>query len=350
MDSEAPHDPSVRELEERILGLLAHRARLLREGDAPGGVDPADFGLPVDLWKRIDPAPAATRRLAPAAEPKRVVIVGGGGMMGRFFGHRLGEAGHAALALEQDGWGQAPALLSGADLVLVAVPIDSTDEVIRRLGPLLPETAALADLTSIKAPYLDAMLRAHRGPVMGLHPMFGPGAESFLAQRVVACPGRGDEAFDWLLDLIEEDGGIVVRASAEEHDHLMTAIQAIRHFATFSLGVFLADEGFDPARTLAFSSPIYRLELDMVGRLFAQDPGLYVDIMLATEERRAAIARFAANATRLAGIVDRADRDGLIRRFAETSGRFGAETERALAESAEVIRALSRILDAADGR
>jgi prephenate dehydrogenase/chorismate mutase/prephenate dehydrogenase len=171
--------------------------------------------------------------------------------------------------------------------------------------------------------------------------------ESFLSQRVVACPGRGDDAFAWLLDLVRADGGTVVFSTAAEHDHLMTTIQAIRHFATFSLGTFLAAEHPDIARTLEFSSPIYRLELDMVCRLFAQDAGLYIDIMTATDERRDAIARLAENAGRLARLVHIGDRASLVRCFDETAHSLGpTETARALDESARVIRALATILAA----
>ncbi|MGT9288017.1 carboxy-S-adenosyl-L-methionine synthase CmoA, partial [Escherichia coli] len=42
--------------------------------------------------------------------------------------------------------------------------------------------------------------------------------------------------------------------------------------ATFAYGLHLAEENVQLEQLLALSSPIYRLELAMVGRLFAQDP------------------------------------------------------------------------------
>lgn len=50
----------------------------------------------------------------------------------------------------------------------------------------------------------------------------------------------------------------------------MAFIQALRHFATFAYGLHLAEENVRLEQLLALSSPIYRLELAMVGRLFAQ--------------------------------------------------------------------------------
>lgn len=59
----------------------------------------------------------------------------------------------------------------------------------------------------------------------------------------------------------------------------MTYIQALRHFATFSMGLHLSKQPIQLSQLLTLSSPIYHLELVMVGRLFAQDGSLYADII-----------------------------------------------------------------------
>jgi chorismate mutase/prephenate dehydrogenase len=126
------------------------------------------------------------------------------------------------------------------------------------------------------------MLRHHRGPVVGLHPLFGPTTSTLDKQIVVATHGRDPDSCRWLLDQLAAWGAIVVPAEAEEHDQTMDIVQTLRHFATFCFGQFLMHRGIDLHRTLDFSSPIYRLELGMVGRLFAQDPALYAEIVFAT--------------------------------------------------------------------
>lgn len=65
-------------------------------------------------------------------------------------------------------------------------------------------------------------------------------------------------------------GARLHRISAVEHDQNMAFIQALRHFATFAYGLHTAEENVQLEQLLALSSPIYRLELAMVGRLFAQ--------------------------------------------------------------------------------
>lgn len=278
--------------------------------------------------------------------PRRILIIGGAGRMGRRFGQWLSQAGHEIRSLDRDDAAQADALLAWAEAALFAVPIEATETLIARYAPRLAPEALLADLTSLKSGPVAAMLAAHPGPVLGLHPMFGPSVETLAGQKIVVCPARGPEAGAWLLAALRAQGAHLVEATPEEHDHMMSVVQAVRHFVTFALGSFLAEEGIDIARSLDFASPVYRLEIDMVSRLFAQSGELYTDIMLASPERQALIERLAIHYRRLAGLVAGGERTALLDRFTETAGQFRAEAERAMTESDVVIRALARHLEA----
>jgi prephenate dehydrogenase/chorismate mutase/prephenate dehydrogenase len=116
------------------------------------------------------------------------------------------------------------------------------------------------------------------------------------------------------------------------------------------LGAFLAGEGIDLTGSLSFASPVYRLEIDFVGRLFAQDAGLYAEIMLASPERKAAAGRLAETFAELAELVRRGDRDGLVALFERVRSALGAETSRALAESSRIIEAFGTMLAAHEAR
>ena len=235
--------------------------------------------------------------------------------MGKFFTQQLSTAGHQVTTLGNQDWDRASQLLSEAELVLVSVPIERTVAVIERAAKYLSPTTALADITSIKTQPVQAMLANHAGAVMGLHPMFGPSIESFAGQKVVICSGRNDATFQWLLDLIADRGGELINCTPEEHDRIMVTIQATRHFSRFCCGTFLSAENIDLDRSLLMSTPSYRQEIEIVNRLFAQNPALCVDIMLATEERCEAIARLAQTYSRLAELIVKKDRLALIREF-----------------------------------
>lgn len=286
----------------------------------------AQAGIPESLWASVvnschltTTEPLSTTNV----KPRNITIIGGLGRMGRFFTQQLVTAGHHVSVLENDDWELAEQLLQ-AELVLVSVPIEYTLDVIKRAAKYLAPTTALCDITSIKSQPLTAMLAHHPGPVMGLHPMFGPNIKSFNRQKVVVCPGRENDVFQWLLDFIKSQGGELIFCTAEEHDQMMVIIQATRHFCGFSLGVFLAQSRIDIERSLSMSSPSYRQEIDLVKRLFNQSPNLCVDIMLATEERCQEIRFLAETYSRLATLVENKDRAALIHEF-ETTQRFLVE-------------------------
>ena len=90
-------------------------------------------------------------------------------------------------------------------------------------------------------------------------------------------------------------------------------------------------------RLLNLSSPIYRLELAMVGRLFAQDPELYADIILSSPQNLAMIRRYYQNFGEALGLLERGDRAGFIEAFSQVSGFFGEHADEFLRESRTLL-------------
>lgn len=346
----------LQKIDQSLIEILGQRISLLANSDRsevlasllPDSDQLARAGVPESVWETLVTgcSAAALRTIRPnrPSDCHQITLVGGRGVIGEFFRSRLEASGHIVNILEAEDWDRAEALLAGSDLVLLCVPLRATVEVVERLAPYLAPTTVLADVASIKAPVCKAMLKAHKGPVVGLHPMFGPGSTSFIGQKVIVCPGRGHRAYQWFLEYIQAEGGHLITCSPEEHDHMMVAIQSIRHFSTFCLGVFLVEQGIDIDRSLDFSTLIYRIEADMIGRLFAQDAELYVEIMLASQERLTAISQLSETYQRLARLIQEGDRTALLAEFAAARPAFHPETGRAMAESNYLIRSLSHFL------
>lgn len=261
-----------------------------------------------------------------------IVVIGGAGQLGRLFVNQFRLSGYQVQVLERDDWDQADDLLSQAGMVVVAVPIDVTCSIIDRLQHL-PADCLLVDLTSVKSQPLQHMLAAHAGPVLGLHPMFGPDVSSLAKQVIVCCAGRDAEASQWLLDQMRIWGARIHPVTAEEHDEAMSLIQALRHFTSFVYGMHLSEEQADLKRLLALSSPIYRLELAMVGRLFAQDPALYADIILSAPRNLQMIRRYHERMGAAIAMLESHDRQGFIHRFHRASEFFGDYASQFLRES-----------------
>jgi chorismate mutase/prephenate dehydrogenase len=257
--------------------------------------------------------------------------------MGRFFASWFRQSDYEVRILDREDWPQVSALTEGLDLCLLAVPIDLTGAVAEQIAPHLPTGCVLADITSLKGKPVEAMLHGHRGPVVGLHPLFGPATNTMDKQIVVVSPGRQMGQCQWLLDQLTVWGNVLVETPAAEHDEIMGIVQALRHFATFAFGQFLHSRGVPILRTLELSSPIYRLELAMVGRLFAQDPSLYAEIIFATAERQALLKDYIQSLQRNLELVQRGDKAEFTARFREIADWFGPFSEQAMRESTFLV-------------
>lgn len=265
-----------------------------------------------------------------------VVIIGGAGALGRVFVDLFKRSQYSVTIIEKDDWETAEGVFSTADLVLVSVPINLTTRVIARLSTL-PENCVLADVTSVKSAPLDAMLDAHKGPVVGLHPMFGPDSPGMIKQVVVVCHGRMPEKYSWLIEQMRVWGATLYESSAQGHDKAMAFIQVMRHFNSFVYGTHLAKEDPDLDTLRNFSSPIYRLELAMVGRLFAQAPQLYADIIFNNPENVALLRRFHTRFGEALDFVERGDKATFIKEFLKVGNWFGDYAKQCLVDSKKLL-------------
>lgn len=268
---------------------------------------------------------------------KRVVIVGGKGKMGTLFARYFADSHCDVAILDVDNWNEAADLVAHADAVIVSVPIHHTIDVIKQL-PALPVNCVLADFTSIKTQPLEQMLASHAGPVVGFHPMFGPDTKSLQKQVIVCCHGRSQAQYQWLFDLFAFWGAKLHETSALQHDKNMSIIQALRHFTSFAYGAYLQkiDVNFD--ELIALSSPIYYLELMMIGRLFAQDPTLYADIIFSSKQNLALIKSYNQLFTELIQLLETGDKAAFIARFESIADWFGDDAARFLKESQTILQ------------
>ena len=271
-------------------------------------------------------------------EIKKIVIVGGYGKMGQLFARYLRASGYPISILDRDDWDNVTRILPNADVVMVSVPIANTLATIERLQPYLTPNMLLCDLTSVKREPLAEMLKVHQGAVLGLHPMFGPDIPSMAKQVVVRCDGRFPERYQWLLEQIEIWGAKIYQTDAAEHDHNMTYVQALRHFATFANGLHLSKQPVKLATLLALSSPIYRLELAMIGRLFAQDAALYADIIMDKPENLEVIESLKDTYEEALSFFEKDDREGFIAAFEGVREWFGEYSEQFLKESRQLLQ------------
>jgi chorismate mutase/prephenate dehydrogenase len=273
-----------------------------------------------------------------------VLIVGGGGKMGRRFAELFAARGSEVLIHDPPA-GHTRSLgdtVPRADVVMLAVPMAAAVEVAREVGPLVRRDALLCDINSLKEEVCGVMEATSNCECVGLHPMFGPSVHSLRRQKVVYCPIRGGERGAWLKGELARVGMEIVDSSPEEHDRMMAVVQVLVHFSTLVMGNALRRTGVGLARSLAFTSPIYRLELAFVGRLFAQNPKLYAEIEMQNPRGPEVRRAFMDAAASLAKSIDEQDREAFEAEFVATKRYFEGFAGEAMQLSDRIIDTLVR--------
>jgi chorismate mutase/prephenate dehydrogenase len=181
------------------------------------------------------------------------------------------------------------------------------------------------------------MMESTKAAVVGTHPLFGPSVHSLQGQRVVLCPGRGDRWLDWLRAMFHARGLAMMESTPEEHDRAMSIVQVLTHFSTEVMGRTLAHLGASISDTLAFTSPVYLMEMLMTARHFAQSPELYASIQMSNPATAEVTSAFARSAAQLRQIAADKDRAAFVQMFQEVHDFFGAFTEQALEQSSFLI-------------
>ena len=315
-----------------------------------------ELGLPGDsvesVWRQLmlmsrERQAALRVEVPPDVDPKRVAIVGGEGGMGQSLSTLFSDLGHEVLIADLDTELTPVAASQVADVVIVSVPIRETRAVIEQVGPHVRRQALLMDVTSIKSDPMAAMLSATEASVLGTHPMFGPGVNSYQGQRLVICPGRGEAWLDWARQMFSARGLVITETTPGEHDAMMAIVQVLHHFKTQVLGLALSRLGVTLEETLRFTSPAYLLETYVAGRHFAQSPELYGPIEMLNPDSQRVVGAFQSAAAALADILAVGDQEAFDGVFADVRAFFGDFTEEALEQSGFLI---DRLVELSAGR
>ena len=277
-------------------------------------------------------------------------IIGGKGIMGSFFADFFAERGCEILVSDVKTPLTNKMVVKLADIVIVAVPIHLTKKVLREVAPLMRADQILADVTSLKVFPIKEMLKS-KAQVIGLHPMFRPphrGAaqndkSAMKNQTVVMCPVRcSAKNRQWFKKIFSSGGANVVVMTPGHHDHLMAIIQVLVHFHSFVFGTTLRSLKANLREVLKVMSPVYRIQFDVVCRIFAQNAMLYASIGMLNPETKKITRAFVKATQAMQKILTQKQRGKFLNEFKKTAQFLGPFSKSALNESDQLIASFSK--------
>jgi len=260
--------------------------------------------------------------------------------MGRLFAGVFRRAGYEVIVSGRATKVTNRQIAKECDIVMVSVPIRNTVEVIAEIAPLMGSGQLLCDLTSLKAAPVAAML-ASRAEVIGLHPMFGPTVRSLRRQTIIVYPARArKETVDSLLSIFRNEGAVCSVSTPEEHDRMMAVVQGLTHYVTLVIADTIRRLGVNVENTKAYMSPIYAIELSLVGRLLSQDPDLYGSILQENAFVPGVLAACRDAGNELSGIIASRDPEKFNEFFARNTRHFGSYCAEGMAVTDSLIEGL----------
>lgn len=190
---------------------------------------------------------------------------------------------------------EAPSALlavSGADIVLIAVPVAATEATFKSIKHLVTPNMLIMDVGSTKREVIDAGRRALReqiGCFVPTHPIAGKelsGVENadvdlYVGRQIVLTPidRTGPVQVQQAVDVWAALGCRVVKMTPEAHDAAFAAISHLPHLIAFALMNAISGQ---PAGKdfLSLAGPGFR----DFSRIAASDPTMWRDIMVSNRE------------------------------------------------------------------
>lgn len=261
----------------------------------------------------------------------KIAIIGGSGKMGKFFAGFLSKDGkevvitgrnrekllEAGQQLGVETSSDNAQAVSGADYVLLSVPVESFEEVVRQVSPHLQPGQVVIDITSTKVRPVELMHQHIKtGLVLGVHPLFGPGAGSIARQNFVLTPTSDEEAAlaQKIKDYLEARGARVTLMTPREHDETMSLVLGLSHFiAIVSADTLLSSGKLKPIE--AIGSTTYKVLMTLVESVLSEDPELYASLQMSLPMVTEFETLFQSRASEWADVVARKDRQEFIRRM-----------------------------------
>lgn len=263
-------------------------------------------------------------------EQLRVAIIGGAGNMGRWFANFLLKDGKEVIITDRDERKLLEAkrqpgirvatnveAVKNADIILISVPIDNFSEVIEEICPYIRPEQVVIDITSIKVFPIETMHKHIKtGIVLGVHPMFGPGARSIRNQNFALTPtNEGESALaQKVRKYLETKGARVALMTPQEHDEMMTIVLGLPHFiALVSADTLLNLDKLEQMRTIAGTT--YKVLLTLVEGVVSRDPEFYASLQMCLPKMTETVKLFQRSSKIWADLVKNKDKQGFIRRM-----------------------------------
>lgn len=246
---------------------------------------------------------------------QRALVIGGMGRMGGWMARFLDIMGFdvdvADVSEEKgefrrvDDW---EAHAADYDLVVVAVTLGPSNEILHRLAELRPP-GLIFDIGSLKSPMRSGLeaLAAARCKVCSVHPMFGPGDVGLSGRHILFVDVGNREALAEARALFAHTAAECVDLSLDEHDEVMAWVLGLSHMLNVAFAGTLARSGEAVPLLRRISSSTFDAQLKVAAQVVSENPHLYFEIQQGNARTNEVLSNFRATLDELHRAVEEND-------------------------------------------
>jgi len=201
--------------------------------------------------------------------------------------------------------------------VILSVSINSFEAVVKEIAPHTRAGQFIFDVTSIKARPVQIMHKyISKGTILGVHPMFGPGASGIKGQKFVLTPTNTEEQAlaEKTRAYLEVREAKAVLMEPAEHDEIMSIVLGLSHFIALVSADTLAGLGKIKESGLV-SGTTYRMLLKMAEAVVSEDPDFYSSLQQNLPDTVKLESLFTRKAGEWASLVNEGKRDEFIKKM-----------------------------------
>ena len=229
-----------------------------------------------------------------------------------------------------------------SDILVIAVPIQFTSDVIREVAPFMKSGTLMVDVTSVKEEPSKTMAEALPDNVeyIPTHPVFGPRTTRLDNQVIVLTADKKGKWYPKVYNYLAGKNMRIIETTAEKHDFMMSIVQVLTHFSFISTASAIEKLKVDLTESEDYESPIYNLMIDMIARIVAQNPYLTYNIQSMNNNGPKIRNTFADAVVELRDVINNKDEDKFVEIAIKATKHMGDITN-ALGRSDKAIGALS---------
>ncbi|MCS7120215.1 MAG: prephenate dehydrogenase/arogenate dehydrogenase family protein [Nitrososphaerota archaeon] len=256
----------------------------------------------------------------------KIAVIGGAGRMGKLLSKYFIDRGFEVLIsdirqaeaeLFADSIGAMfaennVAAVESAETIVLSTPINVMPYVLDEISQRIKPSTTLVEISSVKSGIMPKLRRiAGKGVcVISLHPLFGPGAQSFKGGRAALIP-------------VEESSRELVRAKnlfpdleliivdSEEHDKVMALTLSLTHFVNIIFASTIIEEDINLLKRLGGTT--FTLQLVISEGVMSEDPAFYAHLQADNPYTIRFLEKFFDRARMMKDLIDKKDLDSFKR-------------------------------------